>query len=577
MTDAFYGTSGPRDSQIMVVGESWGAEEAAAKAPFIGSAGQELQRIFAEVKLDWASCFKTNVVAAKPDANEMWKFFAPRDAGTPAFKGLHPYAETMRNIRNLYEQVRTIKPKLIIAVGNYALWAVTECARTSYSSESGGRVVPTGITSWRGSMVRSTGADLGPPVPVLPIIHPSSILRQWSQRSPTLHDLRTRVPLALAGDWERKSPPVFDYAPSFNQVIDFLASVISSAKSGTEIPLACDIETRKKLITCVGFATGVDYAICIPLLRKVGKGEFVSWWSVKEEMAILRLLCVVLTHPNVKLIGQNFLYDMFYFWDHWKLVPRCHSDTMLKHHLLFPGTQKDLAYLSSLYCHYHRYWKDDNKEWDEKIDMTDHLRYNCEDCIRTFEVNEALEKPIIQQNLAEQWAERMENNDLAFEMMITGFNVDKPLKLKYVTDLIFAAQERQQWLLQMLPQKFVETSKTTKSLWFSSPSQQKQVFTEIFGMKKQISRKTGTETLDEEALLKLKKTNPWATRIIDTILELRSIQVFNSTFAMAPVDVDGRLRTSFKPAGTSTFRWASGTNPTGGGTNFQNLPSGNEE
>ena len=35
---------------------------------------------------------------------------------------------------------------------------------------------------------------------------------------------------------------------------------------------------------------------------------------------------------------------------------------MLAQHVLFPGTPKDLAYLSSLYDPYHVYWKEDHKE-----------------------------------------------------------------------------------------------------------------------------------------------------------------------------------------------------------------------
>jgi len=89
-------------------------------------------------------------------------------------------------------------------------------------------------------------------------------------------------------------------------------------------------------------------------------------------------------------------------------------------------------------------------------------------------------------------------------------------------------------------------------------------------------RKTGALTLDKEAIPKLKKRAPWATRIFDTLLELRSIEVFSATFVNAALDTDGRMRTSLNPAGTETFRWSSSTNPFGTGGNFQNLPKGKE-
>ena len=48
MTDPWFGTHGPRDAEIVIVGEAWGAEESAARRPFVGGAGNELHRMLAE-------------------------------------------------------------------------------------------------------------------------------------------------------------------------------------------------------------------------------------------------------------------------------------------------------------------------------------------------------------------------------------------------------------------------------------------------------------------------------------------------------------------------------------------------
>ena len=67
-------------------------------------------------------------------------------------------------------------------------------------------------------------------------------------------------------------------------------------------------------------------------------------------------------------------------------TPKCDFDSMLAQNVLFPGTEKRLDYLSSLYCQYHWFWKEDHKEWDAKGDIESLLVYNCWDCVRTFEV-----------------------------------------------------------------------------------------------------------------------------------------------------------------------------------------------
>ena len=71
----FYGTSGPRDADIAIVGESWGSEEARQYEPFVGESGQELNKILSECGIDRNECFCTNVVDEQPPGNHMWEFF----------------------------------------------------------------------------------------------------------------------------------------------------------------------------------------------------------------------------------------------------------------------------------------------------------------------------------------------------------------------------------------------------------------------------------------------------------------------------------------------------------------------
>ena len=46
--DLYYGTSGPHNAKVVIVGESWGEREAQEKQPFVGSSGYELDKMLAE-------------------------------------------------------------------------------------------------------------------------------------------------------------------------------------------------------------------------------------------------------------------------------------------------------------------------------------------------------------------------------------------------------------------------------------------------------------------------------------------------------------------------------------------------
>ena len=62
--EIFLGTSGPRNADIAIVAESWGAEEDRQKKPLVGEAGKELRKMLIECGININDCFKTNVISA---------------------------------------------------------------------------------------------------------------------------------------------------------------------------------------------------------------------------------------------------------------------------------------------------------------------------------------------------------------------------------------------------------------------------------------------------------------------------------------------------------------------------------
>ncbi len=99
---------GPLDARVMVVGEAPGRKEDEEGRPFVGPAGQLLNRLLELAGLRREEVYITNIVKCRPPGN--------RDPAPEEVEACLPY---------LRRQIRLIKPRLVIAVGRHA-------ARTLY-------------------------------------------------------------------------------------------------------------------------------------------------------------------------------------------------------------------------------------------------------------------------------------------------------------------------------------------------------------------------------------------------------------------------------------------------------------
>ncbi len=96
-------SKGSETSRIMIVGEGPGATEDATGIPFSGPAGKLLDKILQSVHIDPKDCYFTNAVRCRPNNNR-----------TPNLKEIN----TCKPL--LLEEIRIIKPKVIIIVGRPA-------------------------------------------------------------------------------------------------------------------------------------------------------------------------------------------------------------------------------------------------------------------------------------------------------------------------------------------------------------------------------------------------------------------------------------------------------------------------
>lgn len=519
------------------------------RGPLVGSSGEEFDAWLAEIGVPRAEVFITNVCKYRPEDNDIDNFFKY----SKKTKKAKYTPEIVEGLKDLRDELDYVKPDLVIPTGNLSLWALT------------GNF---GITSWRGSIL-SRASHAGGLHPfaargfkVIPTYHPAAVLRKWDWRNLALHDLR-RGMTELERGWEVKPPPYrYIIRPTFEKVLETL-DFLKFRASQAELPLAVDLETKGGHIACIGLGWSILDAISIPFLD-ITKPER-SYWTPAQEAEIVTRIRALLCHTNVRIIGQNFIYDVQYLAKEWGIAPPVHFDTMIAQHVSFPGVPKGLDFLSSIYCDFHRYWKDEGKEFDADIHNYDqYWTYNCQDCSATFECYEALKNVLTQLNRWEQF--RFQMYDLFPEvrgMVFRGVGFDTKLRGELASDISQHIADRQGLVNTLVGRPFN----------IRSHPQMKELFLQEFGQKPVLHMKTGNPTFDEDALLVYAKREPLLRKLCHAMNEFRSL---NSamTVVMMGLDADGQMRTSYNIAGPETFRFSSSENAFGGGGNLQNITEG---
>ncbi|KSW11824.1 DNA polymerase [Pyrodictium occultum] len=102
---------GPLDAKVMVVGEAPGRNEDLQGRPFVGAAGQLLNKLLELAGLERKEVYITNVVKCRPPGN--------RDPREDEVEACLPY---------LLRQIQLIRPRLVIAVGRHAARRLLELA-----------------------------------------------------------------------------------------------------------------------------------------------------------------------------------------------------------------------------------------------------------------------------------------------------------------------------------------------------------------------------------------------------------------------------------------------------------------
>jgi DNA polymerase len=142
----------------MVIGEGPGADEDAAGRPFVGAAGQLLDKMLLSIGLDRnRNCYIANIVKCRPPGNR------------------NPLPEEVAAcIPFLHRQIAALRPAVILAAGRVSAQALLDTSE--------------GITSMRGHFRTYTHGELS--IPLLPTFHPSALLRDPPKKADAFADLK---------------------------------------------------------------------------------------------------------------------------------------------------------------------------------------------------------------------------------------------------------------------------------------------------------------------------------------------------------------------------------------------------
>jgi DNA polymerase len=141
---------GDPDAKLMFIGEGPGQTEDEQGRPFVGRAGELLDKMIAAMGLQREEVYIANVVKCRPPGNR-----APLPNEVEACWGF------------LKRQIAAIEPRVIVTLGGPATKLILGTSK--------------GITSIRGQWDTFRGlAPEGPYIAVMPTFHPSYVLRNYS-------------------------------------------------------------------------------------------------------------------------------------------------------------------------------------------------------------------------------------------------------------------------------------------------------------------------------------------------------------------------------------------------------------
>lgn len=536
----FVGGYGPSDADLFICGEAPGEEEDEEGKPFSqhGRSGKLIRELLVQAGGKFDDCYVSNVEKYRPPFGN--KLASYKSVGRKPFQDL----EILRN------EVLTMKPKCILALGEHAFKALTG---------------KKGIKKWRGSILT---CNFDPTVKVVSTYHPAALLRSetsetkvfsYSARAYMVNDIKRAINQSKFREL-RLPKREYEYASNVDEARRFFHLYRGLKR------VSVDIETTKGtcIPTCIGFAFNAVHGMSIPLLNIDSRTAI----DDNEQVKLIQLVQEILLDPELEIIGQNFKFDWrklvrtFGF----KILAKLFFDTGMAAHILYPEFPKSMQFLTSVWTE-EPYYKDELKEWDpDKEDFHTILLYNAKDVCVPYEIYSKMMIELEERKLDKFFFDKiMPLSHFYMEMEDRGINYDPDVHDRILTQYKLMEVELVNSLNHAAGFEFDKELGSYRKV-------RKLLFDDL-GLP---TRKNTKDDTLVGLLPLIKDNNLRAYSIISDLLELRKVRRTINGPLKSPPDYDGRMRSICNINGAAIGRTSFNIvkppeRPTKLGLQFQNL------
>ncbi len=539
---------GPRAARIMIVGDAPLAPDDLEGEPFRGVSGNMLDFLFEGTQIDRERVFMTYAVKCR-SLNKARKDKPPARKAILACK------------MHLYEEIKWIKPDVIITMGSTAFAAL--------SPESGS------LESARGFPIRwvYTAGGETKEAWLVPTFSPMRALKSPDMHVVVKRDLKLAKRIA-AGDWEL---PEVNSSVNVRTTVEAVERLVEELE---ETPAwAFDLETEgldftRDGVLCFAFGFPDGRSAVVPWLKKweVG-GEDVGTWKDDDKAEVLALMRRAFTAPARKT-AHNGKFDLAFLRRLRVAVRAFDFDTMLAHALIDSARPHNLLFVGQWYNLVHQQYDAQLEAEFKAIGERNYARVRSRTLFRYAGVDAAVTaqlRPILERKM-----ERAGLTDVFRRISMPLTHVLH--SMEYDGARFDTERGRQLAIETTLKVKECEEKlrKLTNNPKFN-PGSTKQVREYLEAKKCRLEKKTKSGTsfaMDEEVLARLAKVGR-AKEFCATILDLRYNAKLKGTYLdgkdgagglLGQCDARGYIHTSFNIHGAYTGRLSS-SDP-----NLQNIP-----
>ncbi len=149
----FVPSVGPEDAKVVMVGEAPGANEVEQGEPFVGRAGDKLNKVLRDIGVERSDIYITNLVKIRPPDN--------RDPKKDEIEAWAPLLD---------QELENVDPDIVLTLGNFASKYMLDSSK--------------GISQIHGRIFTREGLK------IMPIYHPAATLYDQSKTPDLEKDLR---------------------------------------------------------------------------------------------------------------------------------------------------------------------------------------------------------------------------------------------------------------------------------------------------------------------------------------------------------------------------------------------------